>query len=313
MEVTSQHWGIIINPKSGKKKFRRQRRHLFQILKKRGIPFDYRITQFAGHAIDIARYFVENQYKNILILGGDGTTSEVVNGIFSSSVKDKSDITIALIPRGTGNDWGRFWGLTRNFKKSIDVFLARQTQAIDIGSVEYSVEGNRKTHYFINSIGFGLDAAVVNLTHKLKEVFGSNSFLYTVSLLLSVFLYRYHHAKVSASDNEFSGSMFTMNIANGCYSGGGLKQNPFALPYDGLLDLMFVCRPKFCEIISALGYLFRGRMYEHPIVKAFRADEILIQCDKKTLVEADGIIVNGFSPYKINILPNAIKMIIPAV
>ncbi|MDR0812220.1 MAG: diacylglycerol kinase family lipid kinase [Paludibacter sp.] len=311
MEITSQHWGIIINPKSGKKKFRRQRRHLFQILKKRGIPFDYRITQFAGHAIDIARYFVENQYKNILVLGGDGTTSEVVNGIFSSSIENTADITLAIIPRGTGNDWGRFWGLTRKFKKSVEVFLAQQTQAIDIGSVEYSVEDKRRTHFFINSIGFGLDAAVVNLTHKLKETFGSNAFLYTVSLLLSVFSYKYHRAKVSSGDNKFSGSMFTMNIANGCYSGGGLKQNPFALPYDGLLDLMFMRRPKFSEIISGLAYLFCGRMYEHQIVKAFRADEILVQCDKKTLVEADGIIVNGFSPYKIKLLPNAIKMVIP--
>jgi len=311
MTVTPQHWGIIINPKSGKKKYRRQRRHLFQTLKKLSIPFDYRITHFAGHAIDIARYFVENQYKNILILGGDGTTSEVINGIFSSSITDTSKITIAIIPRGTGNDWGRFWGLTRNFKKSMGVFLARQTQAIDIGSVEYNIEGNKKTHYFINSIGFGLDATVVKLTQQLKEVLGSHSFLYTISLLLAVFSCRHHKVKISAEQAEFSGKMFTMNIANGCYSGGGLKQNPFALPYDGLLDLMFVRRPNFLDIITGLGALFRGRMYEHRMVKSFRSNEILVQCDKKSLMEADGIMVNGFSPYKIKLLPQAINMVIP--
>ena len=312
MPITPQHWGIIINPKSGKKKFRKQRRHLFKILKKQAIPFDYRVTSFAGHAIDIAKNFVENNYKNILVLGGDGTLSEVINGIFSSSIKKTSDITIALIPRGTGNDWGRFWGLTRNFKKSIEVFLANNTQMIDIGSFEYSVDNNnKKTHYFINSIGFGLDAAIAKLTSQLKGFFGSFSFLYTISLLLAAFSYKSREAKISTNETEFDGKMFTMNIANGCYSGGGLKQNPFALPYDGLLDLMFVRRPKFWDIVTGLGALFRGRMYEHKIVETLRSDEILVQCDKKILVEADGIIVNGFSPYKIKLLPQAIKMVIP--
>ena len=123
MEITSQHWAIIINPKSGKKKFRLQRKYLFQVLKHHNIQFDYRVTRFAGHASKIAKYFVEKQYKNIMVLGGDGTMSEVTNGIFSAQVETTSDIKIALIPRGTGNDWGRFWGLTADYKKSIDVFL----------------------------------------------------------------------------------------------------------------------------------------------------------------------------------------------
>lgn len=311
MEITSQHWAIIINPKSGKKKFRQQRRYLFTILKHENIPFDYRVTRFAGHASKIARYFVEHNYKNILILGGDGTVSEVINGIFSTKIQKSSDLKIALIPRGTGNDWGRFWGLTSDYKKSIEVFLKGKTQKIDLGKVEYEMEGQPEAHFFINSIGLGLDAAVVNLTHRLKEIFGSHSFMYSVSLLLAVFSYRAHKVKVYSDERNISERMFSMNIANGCYSGGGLKQTPHALPYDGLLDVMLAKKPKLKDIFTALFYLFTGKILEHPVIESFQTRKLMVQCDKKALMEADGIIVNGSSPFQISILHEAIQMIIP--
>jgi diacylglycerol kinase (ATP) len=311
MEITPQHWAIIINPKSGKKKFREQRKYLFMTLKHTGIQFDYKVTKFAGHAIKIAKYFAEQQYKNFLILGGDGTMSEVINGIFSANIKDTSSLKFALIPRGTGNDWGRFWGLTRDYKHSIDVFLKGKLQPIDIGKVDYDMEGDKETHFFINSVGFGLDATVVNITHRLKEIFGSHSFMYTVSLLSAVFTYKAHKVNILYSDKTIQESMFTMNIANGCYSGGGMKQTPDALPYDGLLDVMMAKKPTFIDIIGALRRLFNGKLLEHPVILSFQTESLNVICDDNALIEADGIIVNGMSPYKISIIPNAIQMIVP--
>jgi diacylglycerol kinase (ATP) len=311
MEITPQHWAIIINPKSGKKKFRQQRKYLFLTLKHAGIEFDYRVTRFGGHAIKIAKYFAEKQYKNFLILGGDGTMSEVINGIFSANIEDTSSLKFALIPRGTGNDWGRFWGLTRNYQNSIDVFLKGKLQLIDIGKVEFELEGEKQAHYFINSIGLGLDAAVVNLTHRLKEIFGSHSFMYTIALLGAVFSYKAHKIRIFSEERNITDSMFTMNIANGCYSGGGMKQNPNALPYDGLLDTMMAKKPTFFDILGALTRIFNGKLLEHPVIESFQTKSLLVQCDKSALLEADGIIVNGSSPFQISIIPNAIQMIVP--
>ncbi len=311
MEITPQHWAIIINPKSGKNKFRQQRKYLFLTLKHAGIEFDYRVTRFAGHAIKIAKYFVEKDYKNIMILGGDGTMSEVINGIFSANIQDTSSLKIALIPRGTGNDWGRFWGLTRDYKQSIDVFLKGKLQPIDIGRVEYQMEGEKESHFFINSIGLGLDAAVVNLTHRLKAVLGSHSFLYTLALLGAVFTYKAHKIRIFSDEKNITDKMFTMNVANGCYSGGGMKQNPNALPYDGLMDVMMAKKPTLWDIITAILKLFNGKLLEHPVIESFQTQHLMVQCDKAALMEADGIIVNGFSPFNISILPNAIQMIVP--
>ena len=311
MEITPQRWAVIIKPKSGKRKFRQQRKYLFLTLKHAGIQFDYRLTKFAGHATKIAKLFAEKQYKNFIVVGGDGTISEVINGIFSANIPHNNTIKIAIIPRGTGNDWARFWGLSRDYNHSIDVFLQNKTQLIDIGRVDYELEGEKQTHYFINSVGLGLDAAVVNITHRLKRFVGSHSFLYTVSLLAAVFTYRAHKVSLRSKERTLNESLFTMNVANGCYSGGGMKQTPDAVPYDGLLDVMMAKKPNLWDIITALRNLFNGKLLEHPVIESFQTEQLIVHSDKNALLEADGIIVNGASPYKISIMPGAIQMIIP--
>ena len=78
--------GIIINPKSGKKAFRAQRIYLWHLLRRRHLPFAYRVTKFPKHATELARELVEKGYDEILILGGDGTLSEAINGIMRSDL-----------------------------------------------------------------------------------------------------------------------------------------------------------------------------------------------------------------------------------
>ena len=113
--------GIIINPKSGKRAFRMQRLYLWKLLKSRRQPFIYRVTKYANHAIELARELVEERgCDQILVLGGDGTLSEVINGIMRADLTEeqRSKIQFGLMPRGTGNDFARHWGLTKDFNRS---------------------------------------------------------------------------------------------------------------------------------------------------------------------------------------------------
>lgn len=311
MNVTKDTWAIIINPKSGKRNFGKELNFLIGKLEEARIQFDYRLTEFAGHATKIAKHFAELGYQNFLVVGGDGTISEVINGIFSPNTSQTNSLKIAIIPRGTGNDWARFWGITRNYKHSIDVFLKANTQLIDIGKVEFELEGERQVHYFINSVGFGLDAAVVKHAHHLKHFMGSHRLLYFVAMLGAVFTYRAHDIHLISKEKELNEKMFTMNVANGCYSGGGMKQTPYALPYDGLLDLMMAKKPNFWDIVTAIRNLFNGKLLEHRVIESFKTNEMTIDCPHNALMEADGILVHGASPYTISILPNAIQMIVP--
>lgn len=303
-------WGIIINPRSGKKAMRRQRKYLFQTLKVNRIKFIYEVTAYAGHATEIAYRFTGQGIKNILILGGDGTISEVINGIFRAT-NDASDMTIAIVPRGTGNDWGRYWGLTRDYQRSIDIFLKGKTQPIDIGQLE--LHRNQKAHhyYFINSVGFGLDCKVVQLTHRMKYYFGSHAILYFFALLGAVFTHKPRKMKITAGDTTFIGKVLTMNIGNGCFSGGGIKQNPDADPTDGLFHAMFVSRLTFKDIIKAVPHLFDGKLHTFAFMHNVCTDTIRIYTTKYLPFEADGIEVNACGPYTVSLIHNAINMLVP--
>ena len=102
-----------------------------------------------------------------------------------------------------------------------------------------------------------------------------------------------------------------MDVANGCYSGGGIRQTPNALPYDGLLDVMMAKKPTFFDIIGGLMRMFNGKLLEHPVIESFQTQSLKVQCHKRVLMEADGILVNGTSPYTFSIIPHAIQMIVP--
>lgn len=304
-------WGIIINPRSGKKALRMQRKYLFKTLRAAKIPFVYRVTSYAGHATEIAYDYVTHGLKDILILGGDGTISEVINGIFQAT-KQTDDITIAIIPRGTGNDWGRYWGLTKDYKKSIDVFLKGKKCPIDIGSITYQRNNQLYARYFINSVGLGLDCNVVTLTHDLKYYLGSHALLYFVSLVVAVCTYKAKRMKLRADNIDlFNGRVLTMNIGNGCYSGGGMKQNPQANPTDGFFHGMYVDKITFKDVLCALPRMFNGGLTALPFVHNIEAKEIQIDTPKYLPFEADGIVIDACGPYTINVLPKSLQMIVP--
>ncbi len=311
MNDHSETWALIVNPKSGRKDFRPLIRFLFSSLREAGIQYEYKLTRFAGHAINIAAHYTRLNYRNFIVVGGDGTISEVVYGILSANIPDHSNVKLAIIPRGAGNDWGRFWGLTRNYKQSIDVLLNRKAKLIDIGKVTYYLEDEIRTHYFINSIGFGLDATVVKVAHSLRRYLGSHSFLYLLALVGAVFSYRSSKANIILKDKNLNKMMFTMNIANGCYSGGGMKQNPDAVPDDGLFDVMLAETPTFKDILKALTMLFNGTILKHPVIESFQTNKFELNIDNNSYFEADGILVHANSKFDIELIPECFQMIIP--
>ncbi len=307
-----ENWALIININSGKRNFRKQIEYIYQELRSHHISFETRITRFPGHASLIARHLLSIGYTKFLVVGGDGTINEFINGVFSSSNSSTEQIEFGIIPRGTGNDWARYWGLTKDYKHSLNQFLNGRIQFIDIGKVEYHIEGCQNINYFINSIGFGLDANVANQTNIIKKYVGSHSFLYSLALLKVIFGFKPTLIEMNSKEIEFHDWMFTLNIANGCYSGGGMKQNPDAKPDDGLLDLMVVRKPSFQNIITALPLIFNGKILSHPAIESFKTKEVYLKSSQLIgIFETDGVVVNCASPLKVSIIPNAIQMIVP--
>ncbi len=305
--------GIIINPKSGKKAYRRQRLYLFKLLKQRHQPFTYKVTKYANHAKELARELVEKGYDEILILGGDGTVSEAINGIMKAKIEDTSKIKIGIMPRGTGNDWGRFWGLTKKHQQSLDVFFYNgKAQPIDVGCVTFLRNGEEHHHYFVNSIGFGIDAVTCHQTSILKYYVGSHRLLYFFALIAAIWTHKSQRVKLTTDEGlVIEKPLFTMNIGNGPFSGGGIRQNPDADPRDNIFHAMFATKPTFMDVCEAVRKLFNGRLLECGFITPFTAKHVMIETNQYLKIEADGILLDACGPYKIDIFPNALQMVAP--
>ena len=302
--------GIIINPKSGKRFYRAQRMYLWKLLRKRHQPFAYRVTQYAGHAIELARELVEKGYDEILVLGGDGTLSETVNGIMRSelTVSQRARIQIGLMPRGTGNDWSRYWSLTKNHQESLSRFFEGTGCPIDIGCVTYWRNGIEHHRYFINSVGFGVDSLCCKKAETIKRYIGSHRVNYVMGLIDAIMEHQSQHMVLTVDGQEaVNDLLFTMNIGNGPFSGGGIRQNPQADPTDGVFHAMFVRKPTFGQVLKALPNLFNGRLTELPFVYPIVGKEIEIAYDKHLLFEADGILENIIGPCTISCIHNALQ------
>ena len=170
--LRDEKWAVILNPKAGKQRLRRDWAKMYRTLKRAEIEFQVWTTEYAGHAIEIARHLVERGFRNLLVVGGDGTLNEVVNGIYTSNIEDKNQVSIALIPYGTGNDWARYWGLHKSKRKLSDRFYERNRVKVDIGRLTYYEDGEERTRYFINGLGVGLDGQVCKTTDHMKHLYG---------------------------------------------------------------------------------------------------------------------------------------------
>ncbi len=303
--------GIIINPKSGKRAFRRQRIYLWKLLRQRREPFVYRVTKYAEHAIELGRELVERGCDEILVLGGDGTLSEVINGIMRADIPEeqRAKISFGIMPRGTGNDWGRFWGLTKDFKKSLDRFFNGEKQPLDVGCITYWRNGIVHHRYFINSVGFGVDSLTCQWATTLKYYIGSHHVNYFFALLAAICVHKSQKIELIVDGKTIVNDMlFTMNIGNGPFSGGGIKQNPDADPRDGVFHSIFVQTPTFRQVLKAIPRLFDGRLTNLDFVHSFVGKEVEVNTRKHLMFEADGILENIMGPCRITCLHNALSM-----
>lgn len=314
--------GIIINTKAGKKAYLLQRYYLFDLLRERGEEYIYRITQYPNHARELARELAEEQgIRRFLILGGDGTISEAINGLMEARIPDRDQLEFGFMPRGTGNDYGRYWHLTKDYQDALDRFFHGRPRPVDVGCVTYFRNGNEHHHYFINSVGFGIDAKTCLWAQNLKYYIGSHSWSYTIALLCAVWTHKSAPLHIKTNEGlELNEKLFTMNIGVGPYSGGGIRQNPDADPTDGIFHSMFVQPPTFMEILKAIPkVLAGGRLTDLDIVHSFTASELEVTVDtvdpksgqklNNLIYEADGILVQACTPYKITCMHHALKII----
>jgi len=301
-------WLVIINPNAGNGKGKKDFARITGLLKREGINISVRFTEKKSQASDFAREAIENGYRKIISVGGDGTLNEVINGIFSQNICSPSEIVVALIPVGTGNDWGRMFGIPLIYEGAIKVIKENRTMLHDIGYINYYKADTQHKRYFINIAGIGFEAMVVFRTNKQKDKGRSNTAIYFYNLLASLISYRKETAVIEIDGKQSSTRVFSINVGNGRYCGGGMRQTPDALPNDGLLDITVIKNMGRIEIIRNLKLLYDGTILSHPKVDGYRSTNLKVSSGAVLYAEADGESL-GHTPVEFGIIPSAINIV----
>lgn len=300
----SNSWFIIANSTSGNRKFSKLWKEIQQLLNKKNLDYSFAFTQFSKHEIELVQNAIQKGFRNIISIGGDGTLHHVVNGIMLQRYVKSSDITIGVIPIGTGNDWIKTYNIPNSIQKSIEIILNNKTILQDIGVLETE---NKKVTYFNNVAGLGYDGYIVNKLNSLKK-FGSIAYL--LAGLYGLLFYKNSSFKIIL-DNKQIETNCLMTLFGICkFSGGGMQFTKDVDSSDGLLDITIAKNLNLVDLVTNLPKLYSGKIVYHKKVETYKTKEIkVIPLSSEVYIQADGELIDT-GKVTVKIIPNAINFLV---
>ncbi len=262
-----------------------------------GINFTPMFTEKPGHATELARQAVQSGYEAVVSMGGDGTLNEVVNGVAGSGV------ILGFIPAGSGNDFGRTFGVSsRDTVGACKVIARAKVQEINIGRV-----GER---HFINIAGAGFDAEVGLTANTWGKRYFRGYMAYVASILRQLVFYTPQEVDIELDGQVRHAKVWFVAIANARYFGGGLMIAPQAELDDDLFDVCIVKEITKFELIKLIPKTFKGEHVHHQAVEMHRARRVRISSLAKMAVQADGEVL-GMLPKEFYIATAKQKVFLP--
>ena len=301
--TNTNSWFIIANPTSGNRNFSKLWKEIQQLLKNKNLDYSFAFTQFSKHEITLVQNAIKIGFRNIISVGGDGTLHHVVNGIMTQRYVKTSDITISVIPLGTGNDWIKTYNIPTNIKEVIEIIYKKNIIAQDIGVLK----SLNTVTYFNNVAGLGYDGYVVSKLKSLKK-FGSISYL--IAGFYGMLFYKKSNFNIKINNKVIKTSCL-MTVFGICkYSGGGMQFTEEINTSSGLLNVTIVKNFTLLDLIINLPKLYSGEIVNHKKVATYKTKEIEVSLKKtKPFIQADGELI-GVGNVSVTIIEKAIQFVI---
>ncbi len=286
---------FIYNPTAGNGKCLKFKDVISAELTKRNIPHVFHKTFFKHHATEIAKQLTTAGCRDIIVLGGDGTLHEVLNGI-----EDPANVNLGLIPCGSGNDFASTACIPIDAIKALEIILSGSTRYVDY--LECSgVRG-------INVIGTGIDVDILKRCYSSKILKGKAKYL--ISTVISLIKYKCKKILVKTDSTCTDHECFIACAGNGKDFGGGIPIAPEADTEDGLIDFVLINSMKWYKKPITLLNLVSGKILKSK--KAFfrRTTKAQIISKTKYPIEIDGEIYENLE-FNVSIMHNKLRMFLP--
>ena len=272
-----------------------------------GLEGDALISEHRGHLGQLARQAAEGGARLLVVVGGDGALNEVANGL--TGLAELPDL--ALLPRGTGGDFARTFGIPNDIGKAALIAVGGDTHAIDLGHIAYRAwDGHEAEAVFANVASAGMSGAIAQRANRTSKAMGAKaSYLWATFAVFAG--WSAVEMRLTVDDESRSGKMFDVVVANGKYFGGGMKMCPDAMPDDGLLDVVTIGDVTKRDLVMTMPKIYRGTHLPHPRAEALRGRVVTLETDEPVPVELDGE-QPGTSPVRFEVLPGALRLRVPA-
>lgn len=312
-KIDNQSWFVVVNPHAGTNKCKRDWPQIKQLLEKEQFNFSVVFTEKQYQAISLVKEAIEkDSVKSIIVVGGDGTLNEAVNGIFRQQRFAPSEIRIGMITVGTGNDWGRMYEIPESYEKQIQILKRGLTFLQDVGVVKYRYAADEEKRYFVNIAGMGYDALVAKKTNILKQKGRGGVITYLLSLVSGLFQYKNVELIIEADGEKvYRGQVFSLSIGICKFNGGGMMQLPNAVPDDGLFDVTLIEKTTKMRVIRNIKNLYDGSFIKMKEVKMFTGKKfsIISVPAHQLYLETDGESL-GHSPLDFDVIPRSVRLIV---
>ena len=303
---------IIVNPVSAGGRTLQVWRALEDDMRERLGDFDVHLTDHPRQATEVTRVALRGGYQRVIVVGGDGSCHEVVNGFFDPSTRAPidGDAVFGFLRSGTGGDLARTFGMLGSLQEQADRIARSEATAIDVIGCSYQTESGEDWAVSVNiaSVGQGGDVCT-RVDARRKWVGGALPF--ALAALESLLVTTPWRIGLALDDGEERQVLARNVVAANCqYHGGGMQIAPMAVPDDGQLDLVVIGGLSRLRSSLAMRHIYKGRLHEQDGIDHSRASRVAVvpaSGQAPMLLEIDGE-VRGRGPVTFEVCHQAIRL-----
>lgn len=281
---------VIINPEAGKGRGLKILNQVEKVLKELQIDFIIKYTKEKFDAQRNLKEWLSEDFTDLVVIGGDGTLNEIVNGMYPLNYP------VRFISTGTGNDFIK----SINLLSLKELFTTEKFSNLNLFSINEKIG--------VNAIGIGFDGEVIEEMDR-KKLKLKGLFAYMVFVLLKLFTYKPPKVKIKIDKEEILKDKFYITcISNGKAVGGGFFLTPDAKPDDDKLDICLIKHvPFYLKPYYLLKVLLKKHKDDRRVIMQ-RIDEIIIETKEELKGQIDGQFVKGKRFY-IKVLKDKLRLV----
>ena len=283
---------FIVNPISGTKAKNRVAKLIRETLDLQQFSPTVVVTEYAGHATQLARQFALEGYYAVVAVGGDGTVNETACGLVGTKT------ALGIIPNGSGNGFARHLDISTRMNRAIEMLNSSEAINVDYGTVNEIP--------FFSTFGIGFDAVVAqDFADSSRGVKG-----YVQSIFKDLFQYKPETYQLKGEGIDLTTTAFLINFANAGQWGYDAYIAPKASVQDGWLDVAIVSEFSLMEAAGMAIRLFTKNIDEHLHMNTLRTKDMTLVRETEGVVHIDGTPTQMGKELHVKIVEEGLKVLV---